>query len=47
VSYFAFVLFLGTIFGWIAARRGSRRDGDIVMAIFVGYALGQLIPRIL
>ena len=47
VSYFAFVLFLGTIFGWIAARRGSRRDGDIVMAIFVGYAIGQLIPRIL
>ncbi|MGP8198044.1 MAG: alpha/beta hydrolase [Limisphaerales bacterium] len=46
VSYFAFVLFLGTIFGWIAARRGSRREGDIVMAIFVGYALGQLIPRI-
>ena len=47
VSLFALVLFAGMALGWIASHRGSRRDGDIAMAIFVGYALGQWMPRIL
>jgi len=34
------VLFAGTVPGWIAARHGTRRDGDIAMAIFMGYAVG-------
>ena len=46
-SFFALVLFAGTVLGWIAAHQGSQRDGDIAMAIFVGYAIGQWIPRIL
>ena len=37
-------LFAGAILGEIAARGGTRRDGDIAMAIFVGYALGQWMP---
>ena len=28
----------------IAARGGSRRDGDVAMAIFAGYAIGQFMP---
>jgi pimeloyl-ACP methyl ester carboxylesterase len=28
----------------IAARGGSRRDGDIAMAIFAGYVIGQFMP---
>jgi alpha/beta hydrolase fold len=38
-------MFAGTILGWIAARGGSRRDGDLALAIWVGYAVGQWIPR--
>jgi len=38
------ILSMGTVLGGIAARHGSRRAGDIAMAIFVGYALGQGIP---
>lgn len=30
--------------GKMAARRGSRRDGDLFVAILAGYALGQWIP---
>jgi pimeloyl-ACP methyl ester carboxylesterase len=30
--------------GRIATRDGSRRDGDIAMAIFASYAIGQFIP---
>ncbi|HYV32415.1 MAG TPA: hypothetical protein VEO53_15090, partial [Candidatus Binatia bacterium] len=41
------VLFAGTVAGWIAARHGTRRDGDITMAIFMGYAVGLCIPGIL
>ncbi|HTS17501.1 MAG TPA: alpha/beta fold hydrolase [Verrucomicrobiae bacterium] len=41
----AVLLFEGAILGWITARRGSRRDGDIAMAIYVGYAVGQWIPK--
>jgi len=45
--FFMLALFPGTVIGGIAAHRGSRCDGDIAMAIAVGYALGQWIPRIL
>jgi pimeloyl-ACP methyl ester carboxylesterase len=38
------ILSVGTVLGGIAAHRGWRRDGDIAMAIFVGYAIGQGIP---
>ena len=43
-SIFALVLplFEGAVVGAIAACRGSRRDGDIAMAIIVGWALFQL-----
>jgi hypothetical protein len=30
--------------GKIAARGGSRRDGNIAMAIFAGYTIGQFLP---
>ena len=30
--------------GKIAARGGSRREGDIAMAIFAGYVIGQFMP---
>jgi len=44
ISLFALILSVGTILGAIAAHRGSRRAGDIALAIFMGYALGQWIP---
>ena len=43
-SLFALILSVGTILGAMAAHRGSRRAGDIALAIFMGYALGQWIP---
>ena len=30
--------------GRIATRGGSRRDGDIAMAVFASYAIGQFMP---
>jgi len=45
--FFMLALVPGTVIGGIAAHRGSGCDGDIAMAIAVGYALGQWIPRIL
>jgi hypothetical protein len=30
--------------GRIATRGGSRRDGDIAMAIFASYVIGQFMP---
>jgi hypothetical protein len=30
--------------GRIATRGGSRRDGDVAMAIFASYAIGQFLP---
>jgi hypothetical protein len=38
---------VGIIIGWVAARRGSRLQGDIAMAIFVGCAPFQCLelPR--
>ncbi len=38
------VLLVGTAIGRMAAHQGSRRDGDLGMAIFVGYAIGQCLP---
>ena len=46
ISLFALILFTGTVLGAIAARHGSRRDGDIALAIFMGYALGQWTPML-
>ncbi|HEY7617591.1 MAG TPA: hypothetical protein VH744_12365, partial [Terriglobales bacterium] len=34
----------GLLVGRIATRGGSRRDGDIAMAIFASYCIGQFIP---
>ena len=42
----AMVLLAGTVLGAIAARHSSRRDGDIAMAVFVGYAMGQWMPML-
>jgi hypothetical protein len=36
----------GALLWALAARGGRRRDGDIGMAIFVGYAFGQWLPII-
>jgi len=40
-------LMVGIVIGWVAARRGSRLQGDIAMAIFVGCAPFQFLelPR--
>ena len=43
-ALFVLALLAGTILGSIAARRGSRRDGDIAMAIHLGYVVGQWLP---
>jgi hypothetical protein len=39
------LLLAGMVFGYIVAHRGSHRDGDIAMALFAGYAIGQFIPQ--
>jgi hypothetical protein len=44
-ALFARVLLAGMALGWIAAYRGTRPDGDLAMAILVGYAVGQWMPR--
>ena len=38
------LLLPGALVGRIAARGGSRRDGDIAMAIFASYVIGQFMP---
>jgi hypothetical protein len=38
------LLLLSAVVGRIAARGGSRRDGDIAMAIFASYVIGQFMP---
>lgn len=43
-ALFVLALLAGTILGSIAAHRGSRRDGDIAMAIHAGYVVGQWLP---
>jgi pimeloyl-ACP methyl ester carboxylesterase len=38
------LLLPSTLVGRIATRGGSRRDGDIAMAIFASYVIGQFMP---
>ncbi|MDI3287841.1 alpha/beta fold hydrolase [Polyangium sp. 15x6] len=38
------ILVAGTALAALASRGGTRRDGDITFAIFVGYAIGQWAP---
>ena len=38
------LLLPGTLVGRIATRGGSRRDGDVAMAIFASYMIGQFMP---
>ncbi len=40
----ALLLLSGALVGRIATRGGARRDGDIAMTIFAGYAIGQFMP---
>jgi pimeloyl-ACP methyl ester carboxylesterase len=40
-SFFFMALLAGTICGAIVSWRAARRDGDITLAIFAGYAVGQ------
>jgi hypothetical protein len=40
----ALLLLPSTLIGRIAARGGSRRDGDIAMAVFASYIIGQFMP---
>src|ERR1043165_3074837 len=38
------LLLPSALVGRIAARGGSRRDGDVTMTIFASYVLGQFMP---
>ena len=38
------LLLPSTLVGRIATRGGTRRDGDVAMAIFASYAIGQFMP---
>jgi pimeloyl-ACP methyl ester carboxylesterase len=38
------LLLPSTLVGRIAARGGSRRDGDVAIAIFASYVIGQFMP---
>jgi len=40
----ALLLLPSALVGRIAARGGARRDGDIAMAIFASYCIGQFMP---
>jgi Serine aminopeptidase, S33 len=40
----ALLLLPSTLVGRIATRGGSRRDGDVAMAIFASYVIGQFMP---
>lgn len=44
-AFFFFALLAGTVCGAIVARCGSPRDGDITLAIFAGYVIGQWIVK--
>ena len=44
VSLFVLALIVATLLGAIASRHGSRRDGDVAMAIHMGYVVGQWLP---
>ena len=39
------LLLPSALVGRIATRDGSRRDGDIAMAIFASYVIGQFVPQ--
>jgi hypothetical protein len=39
------LLLPSALVGRIATRGGSRRDGDVAMAIFASYCIGQFMPR--
>ena len=43
----ALLFWAGTVPGGLAARRGQRSDGDLAMAVFLAYAIGQWIPKFL
>ena len=38
------VVVADALVGRIATRGGSRRDGDVAMAIFASYVIGQFMP---
>ena len=38
------LLLPSTLVGRIATRGGSMRDGDVAIAIFASYAIGQFMP---
>jgi hypothetical protein len=38
------LLLPSTLVGRIATRGGPRRDGDVAMAIFASYVIGQFMP---
>ena len=38
------LLLPGALVGRIAARGGSRHDGDVATAIFASYLIGQFMP---
>jgi hypothetical protein len=40
----ALLLLPAVVVGRIAARGGSRRNGDVAMAIFASYVIGQFMP---
>jgi hypothetical protein len=40
----ALLLVPSVVVGKIAARGGSRRDGDVAMAIFASYVIGIFMP---
>ena len=40
----ALLLLPSILVGRIAARGGTRRDGDIAMAVFASYVIGQFMP---
>lgn len=40
----ALLLWPSALVGRIAARGGSKRDGDVAMAIFASYVIGQFMP---
>ena len=38
------LLLPGVAVGRIATRGGSKRDGDVAMAVFASYGIGQFMP---
>jgi hypothetical protein len=44
LSLFTLILMVATVLGALAARRGTRRDADLALVFFMGYALGQWLP---